>query len=76
MIAAAGLTVRQALREKGTPFQKFGLDNPAVSDADFLNAMMVHPILIKRPFMITPRGTRLCRPSENPRSHLATTHLA
>jgi len=63
MIAAAGLTVRQALREKGTPFQELGLENPSLSDAQLLDAMMAHPILINRPFVITPRGTRLCRPS-------------
>lgn len=64
MIAAAGLTVRQALREKGTPFQELGLGDPALSDAQLLDAMMAHPILINRPFVVTPRGTRLCRPSE------------
>ena len=64
MIAAAGLSVRQALREKGTPFQELGLGNPTLSDSQLLDAMMAHPILINRPFVIAPRGTRLCRPSE------------
>lgn len=64
MIAAAGLTVRQALREKGTPFQELGLGDPALGDEQLLDAMMKHPILINRPFVITSRGTRLCRPSE------------
>ena len=64
MIAAAGLTVRQALREKGTPFQELGLGDPTLSDEQLLDAMMAHPILINRPFVITSRGTRLCRPSE------------
>jgi arsenate reductase len=64
MIAAAGLTVREALREKGTPFQELGLADPALSDDQLLDAMMAHPILINRPFVVTPRGTRLCRPSE------------
>ena len=64
MIAAAGLTVRQALREKGTPFQELGLGDPGLSDEQLLDAMMAHPVLINRPFVITPRGTRLCRPSE------------
>ena len=64
MIAAAGLTVRQALREKGTPFHELGLANPALSDAQLLDAAAAHSILINRPFVITPRGTRLCRPSE------------
>ena len=64
MIASAGLTVRQALREKGTPFQELGLGDPGLSDEQLLDAMMAHPILINRPFVITSRGVRLCRPSE------------
>jgi arsenate reductase len=64
MIADAGLTVRQALREKGTPFQELGLGNPALTDEQLMDAMMARPILINRPFVITSRGTRLCRPSE------------
>jgi arsenate reductase len=64
MIAKAGLTVREALREKGTPYAELGLDNPALSDRELLDAMMAHPILINRPFVVTPVGVRLCRPSE------------
>lgn len=64
MIAAAGLGVREALREKGTPFHELGLGDPALSDDALLDAMMAHPILINRPFVVTPLGTRLCRPSE------------
>lgn len=64
MIASAGLTVRQAMREKGTPYAELGLDNPEVSDAQLLDAMLETPILINRPFVITPMGTRLSRPSE------------
>ena len=64
MIAAAGLTVRQALREKGTPFQELGLGDSALSDEQLLDVMMSHPILINRPFVITKQGVRLCRPSE------------
>jgi arsenate reductase len=64
MIAAAGLSVRAALREKGTPYGELGLDDPALGDARLLDAMMTHPILINRPFVVTPLGTRLCRPSE------------
>ncbi len=64
LIARAGLTVREALREKGTPFQELGLADPALGDDDLLDAMMAHPILINRPFVVTPRGVRLCRPSE------------
>jgi arsenate reductase (glutaredoxin) len=64
LIARAGLTVRQALREKGTPFQELGLGDPALSDDDLLDAVMAHPVLINRPFVVTPKGVRLCRPSD------------
>ena len=64
MISAAGLSVREALREKGTPYAELGLDDPALGDEQLLDAMMAHPILINRPFVVTPLGTRLCRPSE------------
>lgn len=64
MIAKAGLTVREAIREKGTPFAELGLDNPALSDDELLDAMVAHPILINRPFVLTPTAARLCRPSE------------
>lgn len=64
MIADAGLTVRDAIREKGTPFAEMGLDNPALTDDQLLDALLAQPILINRPFVITPLGTRLARPSE------------
>lgn len=64
LIARAGLSVRAAIREKGTPFAELGLDNPAVGDEELLDAMVAHPILINRPFVVTPAGVRLCRPSE------------
>ena len=64
MIRAAGLSVRQALREKGTPYLELGLGNEALTDDQLLDAMLAHPILINRPFVVTERGTRLCRPSE------------
>lgn len=64
MIADAGLSVREAIREKGTPFAELGLDNPSLSDDQLLDAMLEHPILINRPFVVTPLGTRLSRPSE------------
>ena len=64
MIEAAGLSVRAALREKGTPFAELGLGDPGLSDAQLLDAMLAHPILINRPFVITELGTRLSRPSE------------
>ncbi|WP_115559906.1 ArsC/Spx/MgsR family protein [Xanthomonas arboricola] len=64
LIADAGLSVRDAMRQKGTPYLELGLDNPALEDAALLSAMIAHPILINRPFVQTPLGTRLCRPSE------------
>ena len=64
MIQAAGLSVRGALREKGTPYAELGLGNPKLTDEHLLDAMMAHPILVNRPFVITERGTRLSRPSE------------
>jgi arsenate reductase len=64
MIKAAGLSVRGALREKGTPYAELGLGDPKLTDEHLLDAMVAHPILINRPFVITERGTRLSRPSE------------
>ncbi|WP_277187220.1 arsenate reductase (glutaredoxin) [Caballeronia sp. BR00000012568055] len=64
LIQRAGLTVRDAIREKGTPFAELGLDDPMLSDAQLIDAMIEHPILINRPFVDTPMGARLCRPSE------------
>lgn len=64
LIEAAGLRVRDALRQKGTPYLELGLDDPALSDDALVDAMLRHPILINRPFVETPLGVRLCRPSE------------
>lgn len=64
MIAAAGLTVRQALRRKGSPHDEFGLDDPKWTDDQLLDLMMQHPILIERPLVVTEKGVRMCRPSE------------
>jgi len=64
LVAQAGLTVRDAIRQKDTPYLELGLDNPALGDAELLAAMVAHPVLINRPFVVTPRGVRLCRPSE------------
>lgn len=64
MIQEAGLSVRAALREKGAPVQELGLDQPDVTDEQLLDAMMEHPILINRPFVVAPGGTRLCRPAD------------
>ncbi|MCB5205298.1 arsenate reductase (glutaredoxin) [Neorhizobium sp. T786] len=64
MISDAGLTVREAIREKGTPYGELGLDNPDLTDEQLLDVMVTTPILINRPFVVTPLGTRLARPSE------------
>jgi arsenate reductase len=64
LIGNAGLAVREALRRKDTPFEALGLGDAAKSDAELLDAIDAHPILLNRPFVVTPRGTRLCRPSE------------
>ena len=64
LIRDAGLTVRQALREKGTPFAEWGLNNPDLSEDELLDAIVRSPILLNRPFVDTPMGVRLCRPSE------------
>jgi arsenate reductase len=64
LIARMGVSVRDVLREKGTPFQELGLGDPSLSDDQLLDAMMAHPILINRPIVVTPMGVRLCRPSE------------
>jgi len=64
MITEAGLTVRQAIREKGTPYGELGLADPSLSDDALLDAMIATPILINRPFVVSPLGTRLARPSE------------
>ncbi len=64
LIAQMGVPVRSVLREKGTPYVELGLDNPNLSDEALLDAMMTHPILINRPIVVTPKGVRLCRPSE------------
>jgi arsenate reductase len=63
-IAAAGLSVREAIRQKGTPYAEQGLDDPSLSDDALLDAMVATPVLINRPFVISPLGTRLSRPSE------------
>ncbi len=64
LIARAGITPRDLLREKGTPYAELGLDNPDLPDSALIDAMMAHPILINRPLVVSPLGVRLCRPSE------------
>jgi arsenate reductase len=64
LLFRAGLSVRQILREKGTPFHALGLDDPSLAGAALLDAIDAHPILMNRPIVVTPVGVRLCRPSE------------
>ena len=64
LVAAMGMPVRELLRRKGTPYDELGLDDPKWSDDQLLELMVQHPILINRPIVVTPLGTRLCRPSE------------
>lgn len=64
MIKAAGLSVREAIRIKDTPYAELGLDDMSLTDTQLLDAMLAHPILINRPFVVTDLSVRLCRPSE------------
>jgi arsenate reductase len=64
LLARAGLTAREILREKGTPYHDLGLDDLSLSDDALLDAIAAHPILMNRPLVVTPKGVRLCRPSE------------
>ncbi|SCW55342.1 arsenate reductase (glutaredoxin) [Ancylobacter rudongensis] len=65
LIARMGIPVSALLREKGTPYAELGLDDPTLGDEALLDAMMAHPILMNRPIVVTPRGVKLCRPSES-----------
>jgi arsenate reductase (glutaredoxin) len=64
LIERIGVSVRDAIREKGTPYAELGLGDHSLSDDQLLDAMIAHPILINRPIVVTPLGVRLCRPSE------------
>jgi arsenate reductase len=64
LIEAMGISARDLLRQKGTPYEELALDDLSRSDAELIDSMMAHPILINRPIVETPTGTRLCRPSE------------
>lgn len=64
LVAAGGMPLRDAIRQKDTPYADLGLADPTLTDDDLLDAIGEHPILLNRPFVVTPRGTRLCRPSE------------
>ena len=64
LIARMGVSARDVVRAKDTPYHERGLDDPAVTDGQLLDAMIAHPILINRPIVVTPLGVKLCRPSE------------
>lgn len=64
LIARMGIGPRALLRQKGTPYQELGLDDPTLSDDALIDAMIAHPILINRPIVVGPKGVALCRPSE------------
>ena len=64
LIAAMGVPVRDVMRAKEAVYQALQLDNPALSDAQLIDALLAHPVLLNRPIVVTPRGVRLCRPAE------------
>jgi arsenate reductase (glutaredoxin) len=64
LIGRMGVSVRDVLRDKGTPFHELGPGNPALTDEELIDAMMEHPVLINRPIVVTPLGVKLCRPAE------------
>ena len=64
LIADMGLPTREVMRRKGTPYEELGLDDPKWTDEQLIGFMLEHPILMNRPIVVTPLGTRLCRPSE------------
>ena len=64
LVAQLGIPVRELLRQKGTPYDELQLDNPTLTNDALIDAMVAHPILMNRPIVVTPLGTRLCRPSE------------
>ena len=64
MLARAGLSVRDVLREKGTPYAELGLGDTSLTDDALLDAMIAHPVLINRPLVVSPLGVKLCRPSD------------
>jgi arsenate reductase len=76
LVERMGISVRDLLREKGTPYAELGLGNPGLSDEQLLDAMMANPILINRPIVVSPLGVKLCRPSETVLDILPATQLA
>jgi arsenate reductase (glutaredoxin) len=64
LIRRMGIAPRDLLRQKGTPYASLGLDDPSLSESQLIDAMLAHPVLINRPIVVGPKGTKLCRPSE------------
>jgi arsenate reductase len=75
LIKAMGIPVRALLRGKGTPFHELALDDPKWSDDELIDQMLAHPILINRPIVVTPKGVKLCRPSEAVLDLLPSPHI-
>ena len=75
LIKAMGIPVRALIREKGTPFHELGLRDPKLSDDALIDQMLAHPILINRPIVVTPKGVKLCRPSEAVLDLLPNPHI-
>jgi arsenate reductase len=75
LVAAMGISARDLLRKKGTPYSELGLADPALTEAELIDRMLAHPILINRPIVATPLGVRLCRPSEAVLAILPDPHI-
>jgi arsenate reductase len=75
LIAAMGISVRALLRRKGTPYAELGLDDAKWTDDELVDLMLIHPILINRPIVVTPKGVKLCRPSEAVLDILPNPHI-
>jgi len=75
LIVAMGIPTRALLRQKGTPYAELGLGKNKWSDNDLVDFMLVHPILINRPIVVTPKGVKLCRPSETVLDLLPNPHI-
>ncbi|MDP1628294.1 arsenate reductase (glutaredoxin) [Parvibaculum sp.] len=75
LIAAMGISPRELLRRKGTPYDELGLDDPKWTDEDLIGFMLEHPVLMNRPVVVAPKGTRLCRPSEAVLDILENPHI-
>jgi arsenate reductase len=75
LIKAMGISVRDLLRERGTPYHELGLGNPDLTDDQLIDQMLAHPILINRPIVVTDKGVKLCRPSETVLPLLPNPHI-